>query len=76
MSLSFKEFGPEQPNRKIPELIYAKKMFNSELYRRNSGDLISSQYVTLLQLTAKLEVPLPAKKKWDNPCASYHNAEY
>ena len=51
-------------------------MFNSELYRRNSGDLISSQYVTLLQLTAKLEVPLPAKKKWDNPCASYHNAEY
>ena len=51
-------------------------MFNSELHRKNSSDLISSQCVTHLQLKAKLEDPLPARKKWDNPCSSHHRAEY
>lgn len=58
--------GPKELNIKTPELNHAQKMLNSYLHRKNSGDLVSSQCIHF-QFRAKLEAPLPAKKKWDNP---------
>lgn len=71
--MSLMLLDPKGLNTETPELNHPQKMLNSYLHRKNSGDLVSSQCIHF-QFRAKLEAPLPAKKKRDNPPV-YHRTE-